>query len=102
PAVDLEVGLAELHIAVTVRTEHEVGSSEKRGYEPGTRALIQHARVADFLEPAAIHDADAIGHAERFFLVVRNEHRRDADGALNVADCAPQLVTNLRVECAER
>jgi hypothetical protein len=32
---------------------------------------------------------------------MRNENRRDADGALNFADSATQLLTNLRIESAE-
>jgi hypothetical protein len=64
--------------------------------------LIQRARLAHFLQPAAVHDTDAVGHAERFFLVVRDEHGGDADGALDLADRTPQLIADLRVERAER
>ena len=75
PAIDLEERLAELHVAITVRPEHEIRGAEERGDESRAGPLIERARLADFLEPAAVHDADAIGHAERFFLVVRHEHR---------------------------
>ena len=102
PAVDLEVRLAELHVAVPVGPEQEIRAAEERRDEPRAGPLIQRARLADFLEPPAVHDADAVRHAERFVLVVRHEHRRDADGALNLADRAPQLLADLRVERAER
>ena len=102
PAVDLEVRLAELHVAIPVRAEQEIRAAEERRDEPRAGPLIQRARLADFLEPAAVHDADSVGHAERFFLVVRHEHRRDSDGALDLADRAPQLLADLRVERAER
>ncbi len=63
--------------------------------------MIERARLADFLQPAAVHHADPIGHAEGLFLVVRHEDRRDADGPLNLANRAAQLVANLRVQRAE-
>ena len=62
---------------------------EERGDEARAGPLIQCARLADFLEPAAVHDADSVRHAERFFLIVRHEHRRDADRTLNLTDRAP-------------
>ena len=50
PAVDLEVRLAELHVAIPVRTEQEVGAAEERRDEPRAGPLIQRARLADFLK----------------------------------------------------
>ena len=102
PAIDLEKRLAELHVAETIRAEQQVRGAEERGDEARAGPLIQRARLADFLQPAAIHHADAIGHAEGFFLIVRDDDRRDSDRTLNLADGAPQLVANLRVERAER
>ena len=98
----LEVRLAEPHVAIAVRPEQQIGAAQERRDEPRAGPLIQRARLADFLEPAAVHDADPVRHAEGFFLIVRHEHRRDADGALNLADPAPQLLADLRVERAER
>jgi hypothetical protein len=102
PAVHLEVRLAELHVAIAIRPEHQVGCPQERRYEARAGPLIQRTRLADLLKAAAIHHADAIRHAERFFLVVRDHDRRDADRALNLTDRAPELLANLRVECAER
>ncbi len=102
PAVHLEVRLAELHVAMAVRAEHQVRRAEERRDEARAGALIERARLADLLEAAAIHDADAVRHAERFFLVVRDHDRRDADRALDVADRAAQLLADLRVERTER
>ena len=102
PAVHLEVRLAEPHVAIAVRPEQQIRAAQERGDEPRAGPLIQRARLADFLQPPAVHDADAVRHAEGFVLIVRHEHRRDADGALNLADRAPQLFADLRVERAER
>ena len=89
PAVDVEIRLAEPHVAIAVRPEQQIRAAQERGDEPRAGLLIQRARLADFLQPPAIHDADSVRHAERFFLIVRHEHRRDADGALNLTDRAP-------------
>ena len=35
-------------------------------------------------------------------MIVRHEYRRDADGALNLADRTPELLADLRVERTER
>src|SRR5688572_16326559 len=102
PTVDLEVRLAEAHVAIAVRAEQQIRAAQELGDEARAGPLIQRSRLADLLQPASIHDADAIGHAEGFFLIVRNEHRRDADGTLDLANRAPQLFADLRVERAER
>ena len=49
-----------------------------------------------------MHHADAIREGERLFLVVRDEHRRHVQFALDLADRAAQLLADLRVERAER
>ena len=64
-----------------------------RAYSSCGRAHLQQA--------AEVHDADAVGHRERFFLVVGHEHRRDAELALHLADRAAQLLADLGVERTE-
>ena len=39
------------------------------------RSLVEIARRADLLQLAAIENGDAIGHRQRFGLVMRDEHR---------------------------
>ena len=53
-------------------------------------------------QAAEVHHADSVGERERFLLVVRDQHGRDLQLALNLADRAPQLFADLRVERAER
>ncbi len=54
------------------------------------------------LESSGAHDADAVGHRQRFFLVVRHEHRRDAELELDAPDLVAQLLAHLRVERRQR
>ena len=82
--------------------EHQIGGAEERRDEPRAGPLVERARLPDFLEAAAIHHADPVRHAECFFLIVRDEDGRDPDRALDLTDRAPQLLTNFRVERAER
>src|SRR5262249_7247739 len=84
PAIDLEERLAELHVAVTIRPEHQIRRAEERRDEARAGPLIESTRFPDLLEAPAIHHADAVRHAERFFLVVRDHDRRDADRALDL------------------
>ena len=102
PTINLEIRLAELNVAISVGAQQKVRGAEERGYETRGWSLIKRARLADFLQSPAIHDADSICHAEGFFLVVGHENGRDADGALDLADRAPQLFANFGVEGAER
>ena len=102
PAIDLKERLAELHVAIAVGAEQQVRGAEESRDEARAGPLIQRARLADFLEPTAVHHADPVGHAERFFLIVSHHDRRDADRALDLADRAAQLVADLRVQRAER
>jgi hypothetical protein len=49
-----------------------------------------------------IHDTDAVGECEGLLLVMGNEHCRNAQLALHLADGPAQLLANLRVQRAER
>src|SRR5262245_50693566 len=91
PPVHREERLAQLHVVVAVRTEHEIRRAEERRDEARAGALIERARLANLLQPTAIHYADPVGHAEGLFLIVRDEDRRDADGALDLTDRAAKL-----------
>ena len=65
----------------------------------GTR--VELVRRADLQQPPEVHDPDAVGHREGFLLVVRDQHRRDAELALHLADGAAQLLADLRIERPE-
>ena len=51
---------------------------------------------------AAAHDRDAVGHRQRFFLVVRDEHERDADLALNPLELYLHRLAQLEIQCGKR
>ena len=57
---------------------------------------------ADLFDPPVVHHHDAIGDLERFFLVVRDEHRRHVQFVVQAPQPAAQLLAHLGVECAER
>ena len=57
--------------------------------------------LPDFEQAAVVHDADGVGEREGFFLVVRHQHRGDAEFALHGADGAPEFFADLGVERAE-
>ena len=63
--------------------------------------VYSSSRPPDLEQAPEVHHADAIGEREGFFLVVRDEHRGDAELALHLADGAPQLLADLRVQRAE-
>ena len=48
-----------------------------------------------------MHHADPVRERERLLLVVRDEDRRDAELALDLANGPAQFLADLRVECAE-
>ena len=59
-------------------------------------------RRADLLDPAVVHHHDAVGHFERFFLIVRHQNARDVNLVVQPAEPGPQALPHLGVERAER
>ncbi len=93
---DLEALVAQRHRAQHVDLAHEVGH-EGRGW-----LLVDFHRRADLLDHAVVHHHDAVGHRQRFFLVVRDHDGRDADLLLQPADLAAQADALQRVERRKR
>src|SRR5690606_9010303 len=81
-----EYRIAHPHALTFVPPEQQVRRAEERRHEARLRPRVELARLAHFLEPAAIHHADAVRHRERLLLVVRHEDRGDPDGALDGAN----------------
>ena len=100
--LDREAPQAQPHALALMPADEDVGAAEKARGEARRRSTVQRARLADLLQAAPVHQTDAVGHAERLLLIVRDEDRRDADGALDPPDRPAQLVADTRVECAER
>jgi len=53
-------------------------------------------------ELASIHDSDAIGHRECFFLDMGDDHKSDADLVLQPHQLKLHLLSKLAVEGGER
>ena len=74
----------------------EVGDERRGG------PLVDVHRRADLLDHAVVHHHDAVGHRQRFFLVVRDHDGRDAELLLQPADLAAQANALQRVERRQR
>ena len=78
------------------RTADEAGDEQVGG-----AAVDLHGR-ADLLQLAAAHDRDPVGEHHRLLLVVGDEHRRDAELALQPLDLGAGVDPQRRVEVGER
>src|SRR5439155_23091718 len=56
---------------------------------------------SDLLEDPAVHHGNAVGHRERFLLVMRDVDEGDPDPALDVAQLPLQLFAELQVQSPE-
>jgi len=66
------------------------------------RPEVEVLRRADLLDPAVIHEADAIGHRHRFVLIVRDVEDGDAEPMMEILDLELHVIAQLAVERAER
>ncbi len=66
------------------------------------RILIERFRRIDLQHPALGHDGDAVRQGERFFLVMGDEHKGDADGSLQGAQFDLHFLAQVLVEGAKR
>ena len=64
--------------------------------------LVDLARAADLLHPAAVHDGDPVGHRERLLLVVRHVDEGRAELGLDPLQLELHLLAQLHVERAQR
>ena len=65
------------------------------------RVLVEVARLADLLDPALVHEHDAVGDLHRLLLVVRDEDRRHVDLVVEAPQPGSQLLADAGVERAE-
>ena len=79
-----------------VRRAHEVGDEPARG------AQVELGRPAGLQDAPGLEHGHAIRHGEGFLDVVGDEHRGDAETALQLADLAAHLLAQAGVEIAER
>ena len=80
----------------------EVRFAQKAGRKPIDRALIQLFGRADMLNRAIEHDHDAIGHRERFFLIIGDVDKGCPDTPVNILELFLHLHAQLLIQRAER
>ena len=64
--------------------------------------MVQLVGPIPLLQPAAVHDADAVGNRERFLLVVRDQHRGGAAGLEDAPHLGAEPLAHLYIEIRER
>ena len=92
--IDLVVG--EHHTVEDVALADEIGNKSV------LRLVVYVDRRADLLDAAFGHDDNGVGHRERLFLIVRNEHEGDAHGLLDLLQLLLHVLAQLEVERGER
>ena len=80
----------------------DVERADEGGDEAGARVVVDLERRADLLDPTLVHDDDAVGHRQRFFLVVGDVDGGDAECALQRADFLAERHADLGIERGER
>ena len=84
------------------RIQRLAGNERHRADEVGDERrcgiAVDFGRTADLLDAAVIHDDDAIGHRQRFLLIVRDHDGRHADAALQLLDLLPKAHADTRVQ----
>jgi hypothetical protein len=76
--------------------------THERGDEQVRRVGVHVGDAAHLGDPTAPHHGEAVGHRHRLHLVVGDEHRGDAEVALQPHDRRAHLHAQLRVEVGER
>ena len=92
---------ARLEAGLEVQEIHRRRADEV-GDEHAGRPIVDLLRRSDLLDPADVHDRDAIRHRHRFELVVRDIDRGRRDAVVQIAQLAAHQVAELGVERAER
>ena len=80
----------------------QIHAAHKTGRKVADRLGVKLLGRALLLDTALVHQHHAVGHGERFFLVVRDHHAGNAQLALQLADFAAQLGAHLGIERGQR
>ena len=80
----------------------EVHLADETGDEGRAGTPVHLGRPPHLLDLARIHDDDAVGHGEGFFLIVRDHDGRDTEPPLEPADLVAQRLAHPRVQRRER
>jgi hypothetical protein len=80
----------------------KIHPADELGDEARRRTLVDVGGPADLLDAPGVHHRNAVRHDERLALVVRDEHRGNAEPALQARDLDSHLVAQLQVEIRQR
>ena len=80
----------------------EIGFADEAGDEARLRSLVEIVRRADLQQPAMVEHRDTVGHGEGLGLVMRDEHDRDPDLALQMFCLDLHLLAQVLVERRKR
>ena len=76
--------------------------ADEVGDEHAGRPIVDFLRRADLLDPARVHDRDAIGHRHRLVLIVRDIDGGRRDAIMQIAQLAAHQLAELGIERTER
>ncbi len=94
--------LADLqHTAIGRARRQGVDAADEIGHEGAGRLTVHLQRRAHLLDHAVVHHHDAVGHAQRLFLVVRHHDGRDPQLALQALDLLAQLHPHDGIQCRQ-
>ncbi|CCJ92506.1 hypothetical protein BN131_179 [Cronobacter malonaticus 681] len=82
-------------------TQHVRGADKTRN-KRRARAHVEFARRVYLLDAPVVKHRHPVGHRQRFALIVRNEHKRNAERALQVFQLHLHLLAQFEIERAER
>jgi hypothetical protein len=80
------------------RASENIGAPDERRDAAVDGMFVELEGHAHLFQVAAIEHRDAIAEVERFFLLVRHEHGRDADPLDDVAELASRPLAQRRIE----
>ena len=80
----------------------QVVVAEEARHEAGARAEIEILGRADLLDPAEVHDDNAVGHGNGFVLIMRDKHEGRVDAALDLLEKDLHLPSQRGIQGGER
>src|SRR5512132_1497439 len=93
---------AEVDVPVDDRTVKHVRRADEPGDERRGGVVVHLARRPDLFDATLVHHDDLVRQLERFLLIVRDEQARDTELTVELVEPASEVVTDLRVQRAER
>src|SRR5690554_7133198 len=76
--------------------------TEKAVHKGRSRLIINLFRGADLLNFSMIHQYHAVGHFQRFFLIMSNKNRGDVQLVMQLAQQARKFFANFGIKGTER